>query len=350
MYKIAIKPRSLPDHWRALAEYWNISDKAKQRLEWIIFYQTVANRNASQTATYFGISRKTFHKWKKRFNPQVIQSPEDESKEPIRKRQWQVSKRQENRIIKLRSKYIKYGKKKLKILYQRKHNENISTWKIERVIRKHKLYPEPAEYEKQLKRRKRRDRRKRYRINLFDTTGIPAGKLWHTDTIVIRWYGQRRTILTAIEDKTKLAFARVYNNQSSRSATDFLKRLNYLSRGDISIIHSDNGSEFDGEFTQICKKLKIQQLYSRVRTPTDNPSVERFNRTVQDEWLSLSEIGLDEIEEANKDLTKWLVEYNANRPHQSLDYLSPLEYASKYYFGKVLPMWSASTSYRGGMV
>jgi len=273
----------------------------------------------------------------------VIQSLEDESKRPIHKRQWQASKRQENRIIKLRSKYIKYGKKKLKILYQKKHNKNISTWKIERVIRKHQLYPELAEYEKQLKRRKRRDKRKKYRINLFDTKGIPAGKVWHTDTIIIRWYGQRRTMLTAIEDKTKLTFARVYNNHSSRSAIDFLKRLNYLSKGDISIIHSDNGSEFDGEFAQSCKKLKIQQLYSRVRTPTDNPAVERFNRTIQDEWLSLSEIGLDELKEANRDIPKWLVEYNANRPHQSLDYLSPPDYASKYYFDKVLPMWSAST-------
>lgn len=55
-------------------------------------------------------------------------------------------------------------------------------------------------------------------------------------------------------------------------------------------------------------------------------------------------IGLDKIEEANKDLTKWLVEYNANRPYQSLDYLIPLEYASKYYYlDKVLPMWSDNT-------
>jgi transposase InsO family protein len=53
-------------------------------------------------------------------------------------------------------------------------------------------------------------------------------------------------------------------------------------------------------------------------------------------------VGLDEIKEANQDLTEWLIEYNFNRPHQSLDYLTPIEYANKHYF-KVLPMTPAST-------
>ncbi|MBU4561448.1 transposase, partial [bacterium] len=47
-------------------------------------------------------------------------------------------------------------------------------------------------------------------------------------------------------------------------------------------------------------------------------------------------------------LTKWLIEYNFNRPHQSLDYLTPIEYTEKELIrirgpSKVLPMWSAST-------
>ena len=116
----------------------------------------------------------------------------------------------------------------------------------------------------------------------------------------------------------------------------------YLSKGDIQIIHSDNGSEFAGEFTKACLQLNIQQVYNRVRTPQDNPALERFNRTLQDEWLALSEVGLDETKEANQDLTEWLIEYNFNRPHQSLDYLTPIEYADKHYF-KVLPMTPAST-------
>lgn len=65
-------------------------------------------------------------------------------------------------------------------------------------------------------------------------------------------------------------------------------------------IHSDNGSEFAGEFEKACFELGIQQIYSRVKTPKDNPALERSNWTVQDEWIALSEVGLDKIEKANQ--------------------------------------------------
>ena len=145
-----------------------------------------------------------------------------------------------------------------------------------------------------------------------------------------------------MEDKTKLGYAKAYSSGSSRQAKDFLERLVYLSQSRIRIIHSDNGSEFAGEFTKVCQQLEIQQVYNRLRTPQDNPCLERFNWTVQDEWLALSEVGLDEIPEANQDLTNWLIEYNFERPHQTLDYQTPVEYACQYY-SKVLPMTPAST-------
>lgn len=305
----------------------------------MIFYQTVGKRNAKATASYFGISPKTFHKWKSRFDFTRIHSLEEKSRAPLKKRVWQVTPEQEKRIISLREKHIKYGKKKLKLLYKQEFNEVISTWKIERVVRKHQLFPDPVEHKKALKRQKKSKPKKR----ITELAGGYQGTLWHTDSIVFWWYGQRRIIFTALEDKTKLGYARVYQTNSSRKAKDFLEKLVYLSSGDIQIVHSDNGSEFAGEFEKACKELAIEQVYSRVRTPKDNPALERFNWTVQDEWLSLSEVGLDVIEEANKDLTDWLVEYNFHRPHQALDYQTPIAYA---FEKKVLPMSPASTRAR----
>ena len=330
-----------PDHWRDLAQYWHLSEPAKQRLEWMIFYYSVGKENAIITASYFGISRKTFHKWKTRFNPKVIQSLEEKSRAPIKRRTWEVTKRQEQRIIKLRNETKrKWGKAKLQILYFQKYGAEISTWKIERVIRKHKLYPDPAEQEKKAKRLKLAS--KKVRIHQARKEGI-SGPLWHVDTIVLWWYGVRRAIFTALEDTSRLAFARVYPNGTSTQAVDFLGRLTYLCRNNIRIIHSDNGGEFAKSFIPACKQLNIKQIYSRTRTPKDNPQLERFNRTLQEEWLAYSEVGLDEIEQANHDLTEWLIEYNSVRPHQALDYKTPLAYAAAY-FPKVLPMSPASTT------
>lgn len=121
----------------------------------------------------------------------------------------------------------------------------------------------------------------------------------------------------------------------------------YLVEGRVELMHSDNGSEFKKSFEKACTTLGIIQVYSRPKTPKDNPALEKFNDTLQREWLRYSEEGLDDIERANKDLTTWLIKYNSVRPHQSLDYLTPLEYAEKYYFSKqkVLPMYPASTGH-----
>lgn len=344
MYQLSLRRRPFPEHWRNLAEYWHISPKAKERLEWLIFYYTLGKEKARFTASYFGIAPKTLHKWKKRFNPRLIQSLEEKSRAPHKTREWEVTKVQEERVILLRKKYPKYGKKKLKILYLKKYQEDISTWKIERVVREHQLYPDSEEYQKRIRREVRRETKPKKTIKELNQIkeGISPGILWHTDSVILWWYGQRRIVFTALEDKTKLGFARVYTSNSSKKATDFLKRLVYLSQAEIRIIHSDNGSEFAGEFEQACRQLNIQQVYSRPRTPKDNPCLERFNWTMQDEWLSLSEVGLDEIPQANQDLTSWLVEYNFERPHQSLDYLTPMEYACQQY-SKVLPMTPART-------
>lgn len=339
-YQITLRPRTKVDHWRALGEYWHISQAAKTRLEWMIFYHTIADGNVSETARYFGISRKCLHHWLSRFDPQFIQSLEGQSRKPKHLRKWEVTPKEEKQVIALREKHLCCGKQKLKLLYKKIYGETISTWKIERVVRKHHLYPDPSQHKKYLKRRKRQG--KRVRIHTIDTTKYEPGKLWHIDSIEVSWYKEKRYIITALEDKTKLAFARVYPTHAAKYAADFLKRLVYLSDGDINIIHSDNGTEFAGKFEEATKDLYVFQVYSRVRTPNDNPALERFNRTLQEEWLNMSEVGLDDISNANHDLTDWLVEYNSVRPHASLDYQTPLEYAHAKYF-QVLPMYPAHT-------
>jgi transposase len=171
MYQITLRPRSQIDRWRALAEYWHISEAARQKLEWLVFYYSVGKQDAAATAKYFGISRKTFHKWKARFNPQVIQSLEEKSRAPIRRRTWEVSRRQEQRIIKLRNQTKRiWGKAKLQTLYQQYYKNDISTWKIERVIRKHKLYPDLREQEKKTQRLKSAS--KKTRIHQARKAGI----------------------------------------------------------------------------------------------------------------------------------------------------------------------------------
>jgi len=148
-----------------------------------------------------------------------------------------------------------------------------------------------------------------------------------------------------MDHATKLGYARMYKNKSSRCAADFLYRLRYLVGQPIENLQTDDGSEFAWEFERASTALGIQRYFSRVKTPKDNPEIERFNQTLEYEWLYNFNLS-SAPEELNPRLTEWLTDYNFNRPHQSLGYLAPVEYTEKELAkirSPVLSMCSAST-------
>lgn len=329
--------------WRKIAYDMKLSVNALLRLEWMIFYETVGKRDAYITAKHFAISPKTFYKWHKRFDNGLVHKLEDESRAPINKRKWTVTIEEQIRIKKLRLEYIHYGKNKLKKLYKDEYSETISTWKIERVIRYYGLYPNKAKQDKLLK-------KKEYRIKKNRIQNLVINDehwfLFHLDTIVIYWGSVKRYILTAIDHHGKIAYARMYKNKSSRSAKDFLYRLHYLIDAPIANVQTDNGSEFYAEFDSALDELEIIHWFSRTRTPKDNSICERFNQTLEYEWLNDGNF-TPEINRFNRNLTQWLVEYNFHRPHETLDYKTPFEYYEDTLASNniLLPMYSARTRY-----
>ena len=346
-FKSNFNPRI--DKWDFLRELSkDYPPNVNKRLEWIIFYGLVSGFDVTKTCKYFNISRKTFHKWNKRFTDShsKLDSLLDESKSPINKRVWSVTKEEELNIINLRKQYIRMGKNKLKILYKNTYGKPISTWKIEIVIRRHNLFFDKKQHRKTIL-KKRRNRNKYLKgaktlIHKMDKGSL--SNIWHIDGIIINWYGINRVIFTAIHQTSKLAYSRVYSSKSSINAKDFLQRLMFIVNGNISIIHSDNGTEFEGVFNSACNLLNIQRVYSRPHTPKDNPSLERFNRTLQEEWLEITNTDLQDIPSTNTSLTEWLKFYNTKRPHQTLDYATPIDYIHTINLNtKVLPMYSAST-------
>ena len=311
-----------------------LSKMAKGRLAWMDYYRKCGN--AAKTCRYFGISRETFYYWKRRYDPRCLETLETRSRRPRNTRRWEVGRMQELRIITLRKAHIRYGKMKLRILYEREYGESVSSWKIQRVIEKHGLYFHPARTEKLRKKRKQSQVKKRVTELLKQQR---TGFLLALDAIVLYWMGTKRYLLTAVDEHGKLAYARMYPSKHSSHAADFLRRLWYLLDGRIENVTRDNGSEFAGEFDAAVGQLGIGDYYSRVKTPTDNPFNERFNRTIQDEFIALGNMTID-CDLFNRRLTEWLIEYNFRRPHQSLAYLTPVEFNEKY---QVSGMYSSCT-------
>lgn len=343
------KDKEIPniDKWQLLRLRGkdNLSEKAQLKLEWLIFYHTIGEKNALLTAAHFGINPKTLHKWKRRFNEKDISTLEEKSRAPDKTRQREISTLQRERIRNLRKEHMRWGKMKLKERYLEIYNEYISSWKIQKVIEEEYLYFNKAEHDKQTRRRKQAQKHKKRRIHTL-LKKKKTNYLWHIDTVVFTLsHGGYRYLLTAIDDTSKLAYARAYTTHSSKQSTDFLKRLHYLTKGEIINLHHDNGSEFKKDFEKACRELSLPQYYSRVRTPKDNAVLERFNRTIQEEFVEMIDIGLEDTGEFNQMLLDWLIEYNSIRPHQALDYKSPLQYIDTYLNNRVLPMSSSRTNY-----
>jgi len=315
----------------------------QKRLEWIIFYETVGRKDATYTSRYFNISRKTFHKWYGLFkrSHHNLKSLKDRSRAPKRVRQWEITPDQEDMIYRLRKQHMRYGKKKIKRLCIRDYGVDISTWKIERVIRKYKLYSDPIKNKRMQVKRAKGKANPRVRVHsLPKATDI--GALWHIDSIILNFDDLRRCIITGIDEVSKIAYAHMYTSNTSKYAKDFIQRLMYLTKGEISLLHTDNGSEFDGYFAKALKEMNIPRVYSRLHTPKDNPVNERFNRTLQYDWLDSALIDPQNLDDANRQLTVWLIEYNTYRPHESLEQLTPVEYVESKL--KVLPMSPTHTA------
>jgi Integrase core domain. len=91
-------------------------------------------------------------------------------------------------------------------------------------------------------------------------------------------------------------------------------------------IRTDNGPQFKSkEFHDFCKRQGILHERIPVRSPERNPNIERFFRTLKEEYIMLNEFaGYGSF---IKGLDKFIMEYNTIRPHQSLGYMTP----SKFY-------------------
>ena len=327
------------ERWPKIAKKLQLSKKACQRLSWMIYYETQANQNAKLACRHFGIPRSIWYYWRHRFDENNLRTLEDKFKAPKNTRQKEYTDLQYERVVILRKKHIRYGKVKLLKIYKKKYldDKNISSWKVQCIIEISGIYYNAKKQSQANKKRQKAQQKKR----ITELKKKPkTGYLVCLDTIVRHCRGQKRYILTAIDKYAKVAYARMYNSHSSLSAKDFLERLSYLLDGNFENLQTDNGSEFLKHFEEACSQLKVPHYFSRTKTPKDNSVCERFNRTLQEEFIALGNMTTD-IGIFNRNLTDWLIEYNFNRPHQTLNYLTPIEFTQKY--SRVSKMYSSNT-------
>lgn len=98
----------------------------------------------------------------------------------------------------------------------------------------------------------------------------------------------------------------------------------------VLYIQTDNGLEYQSQFDKTCETLGITHYYVHKNSPNENAVVERSFRTDQDEFFFRLEKQPKDINELNSWFQRFLIFYNEERPHFSLEFKTPLEVIRVY--------------------
>ena len=177
-----------------------------------------------------------------------------------------------------------------------------------------------------------RRRRPRRRVAVARTP-IPKpegpNSRWSTDFVHDQLAnGSRFRVLTIIDDVTKECLAAVPD--TSLSGKRVVREMDALitRRGRPGAIVSDNGTEFTSNaILTWLQDRDVEWHYIAPGKPMQNGFVESFNGRLRDECLN--EHLFTNLNEAREIIEAWRIDYNTNRPHTSLNGLTPTEFAAR---------------------
>ena len=139
--------------------------------------------------------------------------------------------------------------------------------------------------------------------------------------------GRTIRILSVVDACTRECLAlEVDTSFASRRVTRVLEAI-MDERGQPGAIRCDNGPEFTSRhFLAWAMERKIELIHIQPGKPTQNGRVESFHGRLRDECLSVS--WFQNLFDARRKIAAWRREYNEERPHSSLGYQTPKEFAA----------------------
>jgi len=307
------------------------SKEVYERKEKLDLYAKLTQNNCPQKLALeaIKISRATYYRWKKRYNGVGLAGLKNGSCRPNKTRKSECSERIKSLILKTRKCYPLWGKYKIAVILQREHHIKISASTVGRVlsclVKRNVIFPVRFFYGHVKIKRKRIFNRHAKRWQ-YGMKSQKPGELIQVDHAVIQltdsfWVRH----FTAICPVTKLLVEQAYLQATSANAANFLEQMVASFPFPIESIQVDGGSEFMDQFENGCQKNNIKLYVLPPKSPEYNGNVERTNSTAKYEFYYLYD-GKLSIKAIRKELNKFTIFYNSYRPHQALQYLTPLQY------------------------
>lgn len=142
-------------------------------------------------------------------------------------------------------------------------------------------------------------------------------------------HGSQLKWLSIVDEYTRECLTlKVARSITSEDVIDTLAEL-FAMRGVPRCIRSDNGPEFIARaIRQWLDQVGVETLYIEPGSPWENGYAESFHSRFRDEFLAIEEF--ESLRAARELTSAWKEDYNHRRPHSSLGYVTPAEFAARY--------------------
>ena len=269
------------------------------------------------TATRYGIDRRTLHRWLVRYATEGLGALVDHSSKPDRC-PHQMTPEIEAQVVEMRRAHPGWGPRTILNKLRRELESPPSRSAVYRCLIRHRLIEPKA-------RRRRRDDYKRWERSR-------SMELWQVDVMgAVLADGTGVSVVTGVDDHSRFCvIAKVVARATARPVCDAL--LEALNRHGIpEQILTDNGKIFTGRlahrpahvlFDRICLNNGIRHLLTAPYSPTTTGKIERLHKTVRKEFFA--DKSFETIEGMQAALDLWVTDYNHEREHQSLGDVPPI--------------------------
>jgi len=272
----------------------------QQRARWYLQVDKY-KRSVSEVCRLFGISRKTYYKWKKNdFKGKSVHYMSFKGQPGLK-----INK-EVGRFIKEQKNITNYGPLKMKYLIKRELGIDLSTTIIYRFYKRRRLIRKPQR------------KLPWYEPMKHALTVQEPGEGVQMDIKYVYDSGERKYQFSVFDPFTKKYHFSIFSTKESKNAIIAFERAERYFSFKIISVQTDNGSEFRGKFHSWLSEQKIPHYFIPKKSPWWNCNVERVHRTVDDEYYH-------NPYRKWKTVYQWLDYYNYQRIHLSINGLTPEE-------------------------
>ena len=309
--------------------------------------------NVSEACRRRGVSRTQFYEYKRRFQTHGIEGLKDLP--PVHKSHpMSTSEEVQQRIVQMSLSHPAWGCNRISDQLKLE-GVSVSAPTVQNILNKKRI---GSRYERWL-RLEEETTEKKIELSVEQVAFIEKhnpcfrerhvesshpGELLNQDTFFVgHLKGVGKVYLHAVVDTySSFAFGFLHVSKQPEAAVAVMhnEALGFYSEKGLKVksVLTDNGKEFcggEGHPYRLYLELNdIEHRTTKVRRPQTNGFVERFNRTVLDEFFrkAFREKLYESVELLQRDLDEWLLYYNQERPHQGYRNMGrrPIERIDEY--------------------